>query len=495
MCIRTSRSVACILLITASASADFVGVTTVNKDDPETVFLCNEANGAFNFGFGPLTVCNVFAVFDNPDNALLSVGNADLQVYDGVSPSVFFQHPLNFVVTSPSCTFVGFFPDLICDTFITIGYKCGPEPAGTDQSKPGAEFDAGEFNLYGHIVGGWFNANPANGQGEAGTWPDLKVLFLQSAMHLGHIMSGDIDLFWRDEYNGVTYAELDVPIECAVWKPDGVPCDDGDPCTGNPGPGGDVWMDGVCGGLPTDCDDANPCTDDACDPLGGCVNTPNDLNSCDDSDVCNGNEMCVGGTCQAGIPLGCDDANNCTDDDCDPVAGCFSTPVNCDDSDACTTDSCDPLTGLCVHDPIDCDDGNVCNGEESCDPDEGECLPGDPLNCDDGDACTIDHCDPVAGCIGPWEPLDCDDGDACTEDGCDPDTGCTHEDIECPKGQVCDPASGGCVEDQAPCECVKGRVTLCHIPPGSLDNARSITVGCAARDKHMAHGDTCGPCE
>ncbi|MCH8968697.1 MAG: hypothetical protein IIA66_06235 [Planctomycetes bacterium] len=274
----TLAACCCISLTVApSASADFVGVTTVIKDDPDTVALCNSGAGPFNFGFGPISVCNVFAVFDNPDNALLSVGNADLQVYDGVSPSVFFQHPFNFVVTSPSCTFVGFFPDLICDTFITIGYKCGPEPAGTDQSKPGAEFDAGEFNLYGHIVGGWFNANPANGQGEAGTWPDLKVLFLQSAMHLGHFMSGDIDLFWRDEYNGVTYAELDVPIECAVWKPDGVPCDDGDPCTGNPGPDGDVWMDGVCGGPPVDCDDGNVCTDDFCDPSSGeCVNQPND---------------------------------------------------------------------------------------------------------------------------------------------------------------------------------------------------------------------------
>ncbi|MCH8854376.1 MAG: hypothetical protein IID41_17250, partial [Planctomycetes bacterium] len=77
----------------------------------------------------------------------------------------------------------------------------------------------------------------------------------------------------------------------------------------------------------------------------------------------------------------------------------------------------------------------------------------------------------------------------------DSDTGCTHEDIECPKGQVCDPASGGCVEDQAPCECVNGRVTLCHIPPGNLAKARTITVGCVALDKHLAHGDHCGPCE
>ncbi|MCZ6651931.1 MAG: hypothetical protein O7D91_02760, partial [Planctomycetota bacterium] len=75
-----------VLTIAASASADFVGVTTANKTDSDTEFLCNEGNG--EFVLTPLAICNVFAAFDNPDNVLLSVGNADLQVYDGVSPSV-----------------------------------------------------------------------------------------------------------------------------------------------------------------------------------------------------------------------------------------------------------------------------------------------------------------------------------------------------------------------------------------------------------------------
>ena len=65
----------CIILTTApSASADFVGVTTVIKDDPDTVAQCNSGAGAFNFVFSPLAICNVFAAFDNPDDALLSVG-------------------------------------------------------------------------------------------------------------------------------------------------------------------------------------------------------------------------------------------------------------------------------------------------------------------------------------------------------------------------------------------------------------------------------------
>ena len=49
--------------------------------------------------------------------------------------------------------------------------------------------------------------------------------------------------------------------------------------------------------------------------------------------------------------------------------------------------------------------------------------------------------------------------------------------------------------DQEPCECENGRETLCHVPPGNPANGRTITIGCAARDRHLAHGDVCGPCE
>ena len=40
-----------------------------------------------------------------------------------------------------------------------------------------------------------------------------------------------------------------------------------------------------------------------------------------------------------------------------------------------------------------------------------------------------------------------------------------------------------------------GRVTICHIPPGNPDNARTITVSVNAVPVHLAHGDYCGPCE
>ena len=54
----------------------------------------------------------------------------------------------------------------------------------------------------------------------------------------------------------------------------------------------------------------------------------------------------------------------------------------------------------------------------------------------------------------------------------------------------------GLASADGPCEeGPNGKVTICHIPPGNPDNARTIRIGCAALDHHLAHGDICGPCE
>ncbi len=430
-----------VLTIAASASADFVGVTTVIKDDPDTESLCTQGNG--DFVPGPLTVCNVLAIFDNPDDVLLSVGNADLQVYNGANPDVFFHHPYDYSVYDPACADILEYPDLICDTFITIGWKCSPDPTFENPYPDAITYD-GSFSVFtfeftGRIVGGWHLGAPLNGQGDAGTWPDLQVLFLQSSVAQGLSLSGDIDLFWVETYlEGDTVAEVDVAIECAVVCPDDYPCDDGDACTEN-----DVCSNQVCQGTPIDCDDADDCTDDFCDPASG---------------------QCVHVSLPDGTP--CDDGDACTYDDYCDYGVCYGYAVGCTDNDDCTIDYCDPATG-CVNEPIDCDDD---------------------------DDCSIDSCDSERGCVYTY--VECDDGDPCTDDVCEFDAGgCVAYPIECPEGQVCEPASGECVEEQDPCACDDGRVTLCHIPPGNSAKARTITVGCAARDRHLAHGDTCGPCE
>ncbi|MCA9516337.1 MAG: hypothetical protein KC635_15455, partial [Myxococcales bacterium] len=102
--------------------------------------------------------------------------------------------------------------------------------------------------------------------------------------------------------------------------PNTAPCDDGNTCTT-----GDVCGGGVClPGAAVAIDDGNPCTDDACDPVLGVSHT-NNTAPCSDGDVCNGEEVCAGGACQAGTPLARDDGNPCTDDACDPVSGVYHT--------------------------------------------------------------------------------------------------------------------------------------------------------------------------
>ena len=39
------------------------------------------------------------------------------------------------------------------------------------------------------------------------------------------------------------------------------------------------------------------------------------------------------------------------------------------------------------------------------------------------------------------------------------------------------------------------KTTICHVPPGNPDNAKTITVGESAIDAHLAHGDNVGACD
>jgi hypothetical protein len=93
---------------------------------------------------------------------------------------------------------------------------------------------------------------------------------------------------------------------------------------------------------------------------------------------------------------------------------CGHTPVVCDDANPCTTDSCNPASG-CVFTPQTCTDGEACNGLETCNPADGQCVPGTPLNCDDGSVCTLDACSGGA-CqhVATNEGGACSDGSACT---------------------------------------------------------------------------------
>ncbi len=69
--------------------------------------------------------------------------------------------------------------------------------------------------------------------------------------------------------------------------PDGVPCEDGNPCTMN-----DQCLGGICvGGPPTNCDDMDACTTDGCAPASGCTHVPVESEACGNCSDCVDNDM------------------------------------------------------------------------------------------------------------------------------------------------------------------------------------------------------------
>ena len=219
---------------------------------------------------------------------------------------------------------------------------------------------------------------------------------------------------------------------------------------------------GTC--LPDPCDilicDAppGPCHENA----GTCVRDPephciyqqfDDGTACNDDLVCNGNETCQAGVCEAGQALNCsgyDDA--CATGACDEqLGGCAALPQPdgspCSDGlyctgedEVCLAGQCQPGTAVdCSHlDSVcaegdcseglnkcvaralnngsSCDDGLVCNGTETCV--NGICESADPISCPQpANRCWQAACDEAAaGCAQTAlaDDTPCQDGDECT---------------------------------------------------------------------------------
>jgi len=311
-----------------------------------------------------------------------------------------------------------------------------------------------------------------------------------------------------------------------------LPCTDGDVCNGD-----EECADGVCeDGTPLDCDDGNQCTADTCDAIDGCANANlTNGDACDDGNACTDADTCVDGGCTAGDDVNCNDKDACTNDACDPASGCTyefntnpcndfdecngaeqcdgagncaaGTPIDCDDGNPCTDDSCDPSAGCQYADTAagtSCADGDACNGDELCA--EGACAPGTAPDCDDGNTCTDDSCDSSSGCVtanvasgtdcGDGDTcngdetcldgvctggtaLDCDDDDVCTADTCDAAAGCQNDAIEdcCAEDADC-PERGACVEifcDLDANECASSPIADCCTEDSECDDGSDGT--------------------
>lgn len=216
-----------------------------------------------------------------------------------------------------------------------------------------------------------------------------------------------------------------------VPKPNNTPCDDGETCT-EP----DFCINGVCGGtslcepnqickndecvfcsVNADCEDNNGCTDDICDPQAGCSNSPNNA-SCDDGDACTVNDTCGGGTCQAGMLMECTTPGDCESPNGMCIGGACVYPTQdngtpCDDSDLCTlSDQC--TNGFCLGTAMACTTPGICEeGAGACT--NGVCFYQPSANntpCQDGDACTInDVC--MEGQCTSGTPFACDTPPSC----------------------------------------------------------------------------------
>ena len=314
-------------------------------------------------------------------------------------------------------------------------------------------------------------------------------------------------------------------------------CEDGDPCTV-----GDECSQGACtSGTLISCQDNNPCTQDACTFDGGCLFAPA-AGPCDDANACTLGDHCEEGACTFESSLGCNDDNPCTDDSCDPQAGCINTPNDapcddaslcttgdhchlgacigsgsllCTDNNTCTNDSCDPLVGCEFTPNADpCDDGNKCTTGDVCTA--GWCTASGVLSCADGNPCTDDTCSPAAGCVFLPNSAACDDGSACTTGdtcvagACQPSSLLTCNDGNPCTDDTCDPKSG-CVfpfnakpcDDQDACtsgdvcvlgKCLPGASTLsCNDSNPCTDDACDPKVGCT----HVVNAKPCSdddPC-
>ena len=279
----------------------------------------------------------------------------------------------------------------------------------------------------------------------------------------------------------------------------GVPCDDDADCddlqfcNGLETCGGG----GFClGAIAPDCADAVACTVDACDEIAdACISVADD-GACDNMLFCDGPETCdplMG--CQDGVAPACDDGVGCTDDACDDMVGaCVFSPndgscqdtefcngaevcdvvmdcqpalagPDCDDLTACTADSCDEVGDSCVNAANNalCDNGLFCDGEEQCFTGMG-CLPGIAPDCgDDMIDCTVELCDEMADqCDVSLDNTVCAmvGLDFCTDAGCVAGQQCAN-DTECDDGIGCNGVET-CDLSSMPGVCQAGIAVSCN---------------------------------
>lgn len=207
-------------------------------------------------------------------------------------------------------------------------------------------------------------------------------------------------------------------------------------------------------GVVGQCDDLNDCTQDDCDPLAAvCTHVPfPDGDGCDDASGCTAFDTCQAGAC-VGLPVA----------RCQPCQG----NDDCEDGDDCTIDTCED--GACQRaGGAGCDDDDPCTANDRCV--DGTCA-GDLVVCDDGVACTADFCSDGA-CVSQAESSGCPTPGECAAIECQP--GAPGADV---RGCVvlAESEGGECSEDENPCTIDRCRAGGCaHDAVDDLEGCRPL---------------------
>ena len=402
--------------------------------------------------------------------------------------TTFYQDPLGHATaTGIMGSLLGFFPDLIYDSWVTIGHAPEDGTPGATVStiaSPNqnwvASFEAGNDLIMDDLIGGlWYIYNDGNDQGLPDE--DGKVLIAQLTTDgtieaevsgqyfpdFGTGANGEADgtqdqLFVTelgppcpsDPNANCTYAEegLDCNGNCLNDDDaDGI-CDENDPCVGTydacgvcNGPG--AVLDCGCTSIPVGDCDCNGNANDALGVCGGSCSADADADGiCDDEDDCVGT-LDVCGVCNgpgavyacgcADIPSGdCD----CNGNQLDAIGNCGGDCAADADGDG-ICDDVDPCIG--AYDAL-----GVCNGNCSNDADSDEI-------CDDIDDC-VGAYDALGVCNGDC-PADVDEDGICDNaeiPGCTDPTACnydidaTDDDGSCTTLDAIGNCGGSCTADQ-----------------------------------------------
>ena len=410
------------------------------------------------------TTYRLYATFDDPGDWVTSVyglagdeGNIPMSILAEGTSSIY--HTENAFALNPNYgqevnpLFLGMVPDLVYDSWLTVGVldntgSAGPQGAGMEEAF--VTFNQGIG--FADCGGAWFVASPSGPAAEWQAGDDLKVLLAQITMtddedgNIGHF-SFQLNVQWRTS-TGATSYYLGEGMSSSDFIVSASGCTDPGACNYTEAATED---DGSCEFTScAGCTDAAACNYDSSATIDNdsCV-----LPNAADCEFCDGAAIALAdadgdGVCDADEVVGCLDETACNYDDAATDAGScdFATEACevCEDGSVVLLD--DDGDGVCNADETaGCTNAGACNYSASATDDDGSCEFTSCAGCLDNSACNYDttwtladntQCD-YASCLGCTDDQACNyDADATIDDdscdfssclGCTDDSACNYD--------------------------------------------------------------------